>query len=439
MDFQKMGLGEQLCKALEKEGITRPMPVQAETFAPVMDGKNICVQSETGSGKTLAYLLPVMEKLLPQKSGNKVLILVPTHELAIQVTSQVRSLNKYLETDIVAAPVVGNVNIKRQMESLKDKPQIIVGTTGRILELIQKKKIAAHLIWTVIIDEADKMLEKQQVDETKAVLKKCMRDVQKLWFSASMPEEVIEQIKQLSTQLEVIRTKEQMTIPESIHHLYVVCEHRDKLKVLRSIIAATNPKKAMVFINRAYDIEEATDKLQHHNYQAACIHGSERKEERKRVVEMFRNGKLRILVGTDMAARGLHFDNVDEVIHYSIPENTKDYLHRAGRTGRSGSDGMSISIVTKKELPLLKACRKEYGIQLQECVLNRGMLVPVQQQQKEKDKKRDGTKKQVKNHVSKTTKKDNIKNNRTSIQKNVVKNNKKANKTKISKKSTKKG
>lgn len=378
MDFQKMGLAQQLQSALEKEGITEPMPVQAETFTPIMEGKNVCVQSETGSGKTLAYLLPLMEKLLPQKSGNKVLILVPTHELAIQVTKQVRSLNEHLENDIVAVPIVGNVNIRRQVESLKGRPQIIVGTTGRILELIQKKKIAAHLIQTVVIDEADKMLEKQQIEETKAVLKKCMRDVQKLWLSASMPDETIEQVKMLSAQMEIIRTAEQMTIPGTIHHLYVICEQRDKLKMLRSIISATNPKKAMVFINRAYDIEEATGKLQHHNYQAACIHGSEHKEERKQVVDKFRSGRLRILIGTDMAARGLHFDDIDEVVHYSIPEDPKNYLHRAGRTGRCGREGVSISIVTKKELPLLRACQKKYNIKMQECMLSRGMMIPVE-------------------------------------------------------------
>ena len=398
MDFQKLGLDTELIEALKKEGITKPMQAQVKAFAPIMEGKNLCLQSETGSGKTLAYLLPIMQKLLPQKSGNKVLILVPTHELAIQVTEQVRRLNRQITPDIAAVPIVGNVNIKRQVENLKSKPQIIVGSTGRILELIQKKKIAAHLIQTVVIDEADKMLEKQQTEETKAVLKKCMRDVQKLWFSASMPKEAVAQMQELSADLEVVRTKEQTTIPEGIHHLYVVCERRDKIKMLRSVISATNPKKAMVFINRAYDIEEATDKLKHHNYQAACIHGAEHKEERKKVVEQFRNGKLRILIGTDMAARGLHFDDVDEVIHYSIPENPKDYLHRAGRTGRNGKEGMSISIVTKKELPLLKACKKEFGIRMQECVLKKGMMMPVV-----KGKKAVQPKKQEKRKLQKNT------------------------------------
>ncbi len=378
MSFQKIGLSEVFIKGLSKDGITTPTKVQTKTFQPIVEGKHMAVQSETGSGKTLAYLLPIMEKLLSQKSGNKVLILVPTHELAMQVVRQVKSLTKEPEVSIGAISIVGNVNIKRQVEALKEKPQIVVGTTGRVLELIQKKKIAAHLIQTVVVDEADKMLDKNQVEETKAVLKKCMRDVQKLFFSASLPLHIIKAIEEIAGNVEIIRTKETITIPENIHHIYILSEKREKLQTLRSVISAANPQKAMVFINRVYDIEEATGKLQHHNYACECIHGSDKKEKRKQVVERFRQGKLRILIGTDMAARGLHFDDVDLVVHYSISENPKDYLHRAGRTGRNGKVGMSISIVTKQELVLMKACQKEFGIKMQECVLKKGMILPAE-------------------------------------------------------------
>lgn len=399
MSFQKIGLNEALIKGLNKEGITTPTQVQAKTFQPILDGKHTAVQSETGSGKTLAYLLPIMEKLLPQKGGNKVLVLVPTHELAVQVVRQVKSLAKELDTSIAAVPIVGNVNIKRQIEALKEKPQIIVGTTGRILELIQKKKIAAHLIQTVVVDEADKMLDKNQIEETKAVLKKCMRDVQKLFFSASLSEQTLKLIGEIVENIEIIRTKETITIPENIHHIYILSEKREKLQTLRSVISAANPKKAMVFINRVYDIEEATSKLQHHKYACECIHGSDKKDKRKQVVESFRQGKLRILIGTDMAARGLHFDDVDLVVHYSISENPKDYLHRAGRCGRNGKAGMSISIVTKQELTMIKTCQKEFGIKMQECVLKNGMILPVAPTKKIVSKKATSQKQNIKQGV----------------------------------------
>lgn len=384
MSFEKLGIDARLVKGLALEGITKPTPVQELTFPIIMEGKDSTVQAETGSGKTLAYLLPLMQKLLPQKGGNKILVLVPTHELALQVVRQVRSLSKQLDHQIQAASIVGNVNIRRQTEALKEKPQIIAGTTGRILELIQKKKIQAHLIQAVVIDEADKMLDKNQFDETKEVLKKCMRDVQKLFFSASISSSVQEQIQKLAPDAEQIQTKETIAIPETIRHLYLVCEKREKLQLLRGVISAVNPKKAMVFINRVFDIEEAAQKLKYHHYSAECIHGSDPKEKRRQVVEQFRKGKLRILIGTDLAARGLHFESVDLVVHYSIPENPKDYLHRAGRTGRNGKDGLSISIVTKKELPLIKKCQKEFGIQLEECVLKKGMLLPAGMKKKPK-------------------------------------------------------
>lgn len=403
MSFQKLGLNEGLIRGLEKEGITTPTQVQEKTFPIIIEGKHAAVQSETGSGKTLAYLLPIMEKLLPQKSGNKVLVLVPTHELAVQVVRQVKSLSKELDSPIAAVPIVGNVNIKRQVEALKEKPQIVVGTTGRILELIQKKKIAAHLIQTVVVDEADKMLDKNQIDETKAVLKKCMRDVQKLFFSASISKQTVDIIEEIAQPVQIIRTKEEITIPENIHHIYILSEKREKLQTLRSVISAANPKKAMVFINRVYDIEEATSKLQHHNYACECIHGSDKKDKRKQVVESFRQGKLRILIGTDMAARGLHFDDVDLVVHYSISENSKDYLHRAGRTGRNGKAGMSISIVTKQELTYIKACQKEFGIKMQECVLKNGMILPVGTVKKNLSEK-SNEKQQVRNKQNKNLK-----------------------------------
>lgn len=242
--------------------------------------------------------------------------------------------------------------------------------------MIQKKKIAAHLIQTVVFDEADKMLEQQYIEESRAVLKKCMRNVQKMFFSASITEDAWRSIREICPEVRDLHVKQENRIPKNIRHMYIVCENRDKLQVLRSVIAAARPQKAMVFINKVYDIEEATKKLQYHNYQADCIHGSQRKDKRKDVVEKFHQGRLKILIGTDMAARGLHFENVDLVVHYSIPEETGVYLHRAGRTGRNGKDGRSLSIVTKKELAFIKMCKKEFGIVMQECILKNGMILP---------------------------------------------------------------
>lgn len=374
MEFKELGVQQAIIKALEKQGISHPMPIQEAVYKPIIENRNLIAESKTGSGKTLAYLLPVFARLQPVQPGNQVLILVPTHELAMQVHRQIKLLAEYTGIAILGATAVGNVNITRQIEVLKKKPQIVIGTTGRILELIQKKKIAAHLIRTIIVDEADKMLSRSQIEETKMVFKRCMRDTQKLFFSASMNQDAVKLAKEIAIQAEVIRKSQNEKIPKNISHYYIVCENREKLDVLRGFITWLKAGKIMVFINKAYDIELAVKKLQHHHYNAACIHGSVRKQEREKAIRDFKNDKWDILVATDIAARGLHFEGVDAVIHYSIPEEARDYLHRAGRTGRNGKQGVSVCIVTKRELVYLKKYQKEYHIIMKECRLRNGKV-----------------------------------------------------------------
>lgn len=375
MNFKELGFGKELVKGLEKEKITQPTQVQEMVAKSILDKKNMIIQSETGSGKTLAYLAPFFERMQPIEKGMKILILVPTHELAMQVHRQVERLAKNSGLAIQSTPIVGNVNIKRQIEYLREKPQIIIGTTGRILELIKKKKISAHTMETIVIDEADKLLDKNNQTEVKAVIKCCMRDVQILMFSATMPKVIIDEAQKISKDPEIIKTTKKMKIPVNIEHIFVVVERRDKLDTLRKLATSLNPKKAMVFINKVSEIEEANSKLKHHHYQAEYIHGTNKKEERKKVIQAFSKGQLQFLLATDIAARGLHFEAVNAVFHITIPENPLDYLHRAGRTGRGNAKGISISIVTKVELPLLKNIEKEFGIVMVQKKLKEGKLI----------------------------------------------------------------
>jgi len=376
MKFEQLGLSKELVEALKKEKIVDTTDVQEKVYAAILDNKNVMVQSQTGSGKTLAYLLPLLERYKVSENCNKVLVLVPTHELAMQVVNQIRRINENSKLNYGVTSIVGDVNIKRQIEMLKKKPHFIVGTTGRVLELIKKKKISAHLIETIVLDEADKLLSKNQLEETKAIIKCCMRDVQKLFFSASMNDDTIASVKEIANDCEIMKLDNNLVVPAHIEHYYIVCDARQKIEVLRSLISALKPKKAMVFINKFYDIERATDKLQYHHYNAGCIHGNTRKEERKRIVENFSKGKLTILIGTDIAARGLHFEGVDYVIHYTIPEDEKDYLHRAGRCGRGMSHGTNISIVTTTEIKRIRSFEKRLSIKIKEQELKGGKMVP---------------------------------------------------------------
>lgn len=376
MDFKEFGLDEAIIKALNEEKIQEANEVQQAVFE-AEENKDLIVQSETGSGKTLAYLLPIYKKLIPVEKGMQALILVPTHELAMQVNRQVQSLSKNSGYNVQSATIVGDVNINRQVDKLKEKPQIIIGTTGRILELIKKRKITAHTIKTIVIDEADKMLDKNNIEGAKAVMKCCMRDTKIVMFSASMSNDSVEVGQSLLKDPLVIKltNNKKMVIPKNIDHQYFVVERRDKLEMFRKLANSLNPKKAMVFVNKVSDIEELTQKLKYHNYSAECIHGSNVKKDRKKVIDDFKNNKLQFLIATDIAARGLHFEDVNAIFHISIPENPNDYLHRAGRTGRNGKDGLSVLIVTQKELPLINKYKKEFGIEITPYKISGGKVV----------------------------------------------------------------
>lgn len=375
MNFQELKLDDRLIKALLAENITQPTKVQEEVIDRVIIHKDLIVQSETGTGKTLAYLLPIYMKYKEVQKGNQVIILVPTHELAMQVHKQVERLSKNSTIQILSVTIFGDVNIERQITKLKDKPQIIIGTAGRIHELIKKKKIAAHLIKTIVIDEADKLIDKDNIEATKAVIKCTMKDRQILLFSASIPQQTINTAQEFMKSPDLIRTESTDKIPKNIDHIYIVVERRDKLETLRKLAKTLKAKSSIVFINRVNDIEEATEKLVFHNFKAECIHGSNLKIDRKKVIENFKLGKTNYLVATDIAARGLHFDNVDVVFHISIPEDPRDYLHRAGRTGRNGKKGLNVLIVTKEELVAIKKYQKTFAININEKKLYQGKLV----------------------------------------------------------------
>ena len=375
MDFKELGISLPIINGLKKEKITTPTLVQEAVIDKIKNNKDLIVQSETGSGKTLAYLIPLFENIDPTEKGMKVLVLVPTHELAMQVHKQIMRLSENSEKDITSTTIFGDVNINRQIEKLREKPHIIIGTTGRILELIGKRKITAHTVKTIVIDEADKMLDKNNIEGVKAVIKACMRDTQLLMFSASIEKSTIMEAEKLAKQPEVIKTTEKIVVPKNIEHIYFISERRDKIEVMRKIAKSLKPKKAMVFINKVSDIEELTQKLQYHNYRAKCIHGTVEKEDRKKVIEEFKSGKLQFLTATDIAARGLHFEGVTTVFHISIPEEPLDYLHRAGRAGRGQQKGLSVSIVTEEELKYIKAYQKAFGINIIAKKMYQGKIV----------------------------------------------------------------
>lgn len=367
---------DRLADGLLRQGIKEPTQVQERVYTPIQEGRDIIVRSQTGTGKTLAYLIPLIQKIDLDARTNQIMILVPTYELAIQVNNQINALSDNTGIDIGSAVLIGNGNINRQMEALKSKPFIVIGTAGRILELIQKKKIAAHTIKSLVIDEADKLLDKKNIELITSVRKCLMRDTQTLFFSASIDNKAIQTATELSHEPAVITMTEKISLPDNIEHQYImVGSKRDKINTLRSLCSSLKKKNAMIFINTQYDIEQAYERLTYRNYKVGMICGSNNKNERKNVINAFKSHKLDYLIATDIASRGLHIDGVETVINVSVPENPLDYLHRAGRCGRNLPSGTCISIITASELYKIKSIQKEFKITFKEKKLAEGKLI----------------------------------------------------------------
>lgn len=367
---------DRLADGLLKQGIKEPTHVQESVYTPIQEGRDIIVRSQTGTGKTLAYLIPLIQKIDFNARTNQIMVLVPTYELAIQVNNQINALSDNTGIDISSAVLIGNGNINRQIEALKNKPFIVIGTAGRILELIQKKKIAAHTIKSLVIDEADKLLDKKNIELITSVRKCLMRDTQTLFFSASIDNKAIQTATELSHEPAVITMTEKISLPENIEHQYImVGSKRDKINTLRSLCSSLKKKNAMIFINTQYDIEQAYERLTYRNYKVGMICGGNNKNERKNVINAFKSHKLDYLIATDIASRGLHIDGVETVINVSVPENPLDYLHRAGRCGRNLPSGTCISIITASELNKIKSIQKEFKITFKEKKLAEGKLI----------------------------------------------------------------
>jgi superfamily II DNA/RNA helicase len=376
--FKELQVEDILIEGLKKSNIVEPTTVQDETIELILENKDVIAEAVTGSGKTLAYLLPAFQRIDTDSKDLHTLILAPTHELVLQVNNVIKELAKNSDKPVRSATVIGEVNIKRQVEALKAKPHIVVGTPGRVLELIKMKKLKAHQVKTLVIDEGDKLLSDNNIDTVKAVIKTTLRDRQLCIFSASISEESIDHAFDMMKEPVLIQLSGEK-VNADITHYCLLSEQRDKVTTLRKIIHAVKPKKAIVFINRNELIQDVTAKLCHHKIDAVGMFGNARKADRKKSLDAFRSGKANVLVASDLAARGLDLQDITHVINLDIPVNLNEYVHRAGRTGRAGQKGIAISIITEQEIKSLMKLERMHGIEFDVKEVRQGELVePVQ-------------------------------------------------------------
>ncbi|HKK32914.1 MAG TPA: DEAD/DEAH box helicase [Desulfomicrobiaceae bacterium] len=374
MDFTRLGLRDALVQGLAKQGITAPAPIQTQGIPPILNNEDVFLNAETGTGKTLAFLLPLFERIDCTVKDLQVVILAPTHELAMQIHEQSTTLARNSGIPVRSQALIGSAAVKRQIEGLKKKPHLVVGSAGRIQHLITLKKLKLQKVRAVVLDEMDRLLVDESLQQIRRILAMVPRERQMIFCSATRQPKSLAEAQSLCPGLQGVSTAANRIAP-NIEHLYCVGEERDKFTLLRKLIHAQNPERALVFLHRNEDVEELVTRLAFHKINVVGLHGGMDKLERKNGLDGFRRGKSRVLVASDVAARGLDISGVTHVYNLNAPSSGKDYLHRVGRTGRAGVSGCAVTLLTDPELRLVRRYEQELDLVMTRISVRQGRVI----------------------------------------------------------------
>ena len=355
--FEEMGLSEEIQKAVRYMGFEEASPIQAKAIPAMISGIDLIGQAQTGTGKTAAFGIPLLEKVDPKLKKLQAIVLCPTRELAIQVADEIRNLSRYMH-GIKVLPIYGGQDIVKQIRSLKSGTQIVIGTPGRVMDHMRRKTMKLDFVHTVVLDEADEMLNMGFREDIEFVLSGVPEERQTVLFSATMPKPIMEITKKFQNNAKVIKvTKKELTVPNSEQYYYDV-KPKKKEEVLSRLLDIYSPRLSVVFCNTKKQVDLLVNALLGRGYFAAGLHGDMKQEQRDRVMQGFRTGKTEILVATDVAARGIDVDEVEAVFNYDLPQDDEYYVHRIGRTGRAGREGRAFSFVSGKEVYKLKEIQR---------------------------------------------------------------------------------
>ncbi len=353
MKFEDLQVDERILRAVEDMGFEEASPIQAQAIPVIMEGRDVVGQAQTGTGKTAAYSIPVLEKINPDLKKLQAVILCPTRELAVQVAEEIRRLAKYM-SDIRVLPVYGGQEIVKQIKSLKSGVQIVVGTPGRVMDHMRRKTVRFDNVSMVVLDEADEMLDMGFREDMETILTDTPPTRQTVMFSATMPKAIMEIAKNFQKNAEIIKVVRKELTVKNIEQYYYEVRPKNKNELLCRLIDIYNPRLSVVFCNTKRQVDELISELKGRGYFADGIHGDMKQAQRDRVMADFRSGKTEILIATDVAARGIDVDDVDVVFNYDLPQDEEYYVHRIGRTGRAGREGVALSFVSGKEAYKLK-------------------------------------------------------------------------------------
>ncbi len=345
--FEDLGLSEETLKVIKKKGFEEPTPIQEKTIPAILSGdKDIVGQAQTGTGKTAAFGLPIIE-LLPDISRSvQALILTPTRELAIQVAEEINSLKGKRKLNIV--PIYGGQSIELQLRSLKKGIDIVVGTPGRIIDHLKRKTLKLNKISFLVLDEADEMLNMGFLDDVREIMDTTPEEKRTMLFSATMPKEIMQIAKKHMGDYEVLKTKGQLTVKQT-DQIYFEVAAADRFEALCRIIDMEEEFYGLVFCRTKVDVDQVGTRLIERGYDADALHGDMSQSHRERILGKFKKGLLNVLVATDVAARGIDVHDLTHVINFALPQDPDSYVHRIGRTGRAGKEGIAVTFITPSE------------------------------------------------------------------------------------------
>lgn len=342
--FSDFGLHADIAATVAKQGITSPSPIQDQVIPLILEGKDVIGLAETGTGKTAAFLLPLIQKTLTQKN-QQTLILTPTRELALQAESEFRKFGTGFK--LYATSCVGGTSIRPQIRALQRNNHFIIGTPGRILDLIDRGNLRPERITNVVLDEADRMLDMGFIHDMRKILSDVTKDRQTLFFSATMTEEAKKLVNDFMRSPVSVSVKKK-DVTNSIAQDVITFEHAHKFDTLLALLSKEDLKRVIIFGSMKHSVEKLSKELCQEGIKAESIHGNKSHGQRQRSLSAFKSGNARVLVATDVAARGIHVDNVTHVINYDLPNTFEDYVHRIGRTGRGIHKGQALTFVPKK-------------------------------------------------------------------------------------------
>ncbi|ADH99841.1 DEAD/DEAH box helicase [Salisediminibacterium selenitireducens] len=381
-NFERFRLADYLIEALKDEGIDLPTEIQERIIPAVNKGEDVIGRSQTGTGKTLAFLLPLLTRLDPEKKETQIVITAPTRELASQLYDVCKRYASFSETTVTSQLIVGGTDRKRMLEKAKQRPHIVIGTPGRILDMMKEAALNPMTVSSFVVDEADQMLDMGFLEEVDRIASMMNENLQLLVFSATIPESLKPFLKKYMNHPKEVEVQPKQSAPSEISHWLIPDRDRDRKEILVTIAKDLNPFLAIIFTNTKESADEVFKRMLAEGFNVDCIHGDIQPRQRKKVLKKLQTAEIQYLVATDLVARGIDVKGVSHIINFEIPKELEYYVHRVGRTARAGWDGTAITFFGRSDQPSIEKLEGK-GIHFSYREFKKGRWVTIQKRERQ--------------------------------------------------------